>query len=121
MLDALKAAGALAGIMKNKEALKAAGDRVKQRLADMRCAGSAGGGVVRVTVSGDMRVVEVHIEPAAVSAMGDPGHRALVQGFIAEATNDALDRAKQSAQYELQREAQAMGLGDLAGLSGLMK
>ena len=34
MLDALKAAGAIAGLMKNKEALKGAGERIKARLAE---------------------------------------------------------------------------------------
>lgn len=120
MMDALKAAGAMAQLMKNKDALRDAGIRVKQKLADLRCAGAAGGGAVRVTVSGEMRVIEMHIEPAAVSAMSDPASRAMVQQMIVEATNDALDRAKACAQQEMQREAQAMGLGDLGGLGKML-
>ena len=120
MMDALKAAGAMAQLMKNKDALRDAGVRVKQKLAELRCGGSAGGGAVRVTVSGEMRVMEVHIEPAAASALADSASRVMVEQMIVEATNDALDRAKACAQQEMQREAEAMGLGDFAGLGKLM-
>lgn len=121
MLDALKAASAIGQLMKNKDALKDASVRVRQKLADLRCQGSAGGGAVRVTVSGEMRVIDVHIEPAALApSASDAGGRALVQTFIAEATNDAITRAKEAAQREIQREAEAMGLGEFAGLGKML-
>lgn len=122
MLDAFKAAGAIAQLMKNKDGLREAGERVKRKLADLRCVGSAGGGAVRVTVSGEMRVLDVHMEPAAAGAVAsDPGARTMVQQLIIEATNQAIERAKQAAQQELAREAEAMGLGDLVGVGGLGK
>lgn len=120
MLDSLKMAGALAGLMKNKEGLKAAGERIKARLAEIRADGGSGGGAVRATVSGDMKVVSVSVEPAALAGMSDPASRAMVQSLIAEAVNNAMDVAKGMAQREIAREAELLGLPSMPGIEGLL-
>lgn len=121
MLDAFKAAGAVAGLMKNKEALRAAGERIKVRLAELRVAGTAGGGAVRATVSGDMRVLDITLEPALAAGLGgDDAARMYAQSLIAEAVNNALDQAKALAQREMAKEAEALGLGNIPGLEKLL-
>ncbi len=120
MFDSLKAAGALAGLMKNKEGLKQAGERIKIRLADLRAGGGSGGGAVRATVTGDMKVVSVTLEPAALVGLTDPASKAMVESLIAEAVNNALDIAKAMAQREIAKEAEAMGLPNMPGMEGLL-
>lgn len=120
MFDAFKAAGALAGLMKNKEAIKEAGERIKSRLAELRAAGASGGGAVRATVSGDMRIVSVTLEPAALVGLNDPSSKAMVELLIAEAVNNAMDIAKAMAQREIAKEAEALGLPNMPGLEGLL-
>jgi len=71
VIDAFKSMGALAGLMKNKEKLAESAERVKARLAQVRVDGEAGAGAVRVTASGEMKILEVHIEPAVASSFGD--------------------------------------------------
>lgn len=119
MLDAFKAAGALAGLMKNTEALKASGDRIKARLDAIRVEGSSGGGAVRATVSGDMKLTALHIEPAVAASLASV-HAAQAQSLIADAVNDALEKAKARAQSEIAKEAEAMGLGGIPGLGKLL-
>lgn len=122
MFDALKAAGALAGLMKNKDALKGAGERIKVRLGELRAGGGSGGGAVRATVSGDMRVISITLDPPVLAGLssGDDKGREMVQGLIAEAVNNAMDIAKAMAQREIAKEAEAMGLPSMPGLENLL-
>lgn len=121
MLDSLKAAGAIAGLMKNKEALRQAGERIKQRLAEVRAVGSAGGGAVSVTVNGQMKVLAVTLSPAlAANLTADASTRALSESLIAEAVNDALRQAQMLAQREIKKEADALGLPNIPGLESLL-
>ena len=122
MFESLKAAGALAGLMKNKEALKASGERIKVRLGELRAAGGSGGGAVRATVSGDMKLISVTLEPAVCMglASGSDASREQVQQLIVEAVNNASDIAKVMAQREIAREAESLGLPNMPGLEGLL-
>lgn len=120
MLDAFKMAGQLAGLMKNKEAIKGAAERVKGRLAEVRATGTAGGGAVTVTVSGQMKVLRVELSPALAQHLGDAGSRGMAEGLIAHAMNDALAQAQGLAQKELAKEAEALGLPGMPGLEGLL-
>lgn len=122
MFDSLKAAGALAGLMKNKEALKASGERIKVRLGELRAAGGSGGGAVRATVTGDMKLISVTLEPAVCMglASGSDQAREQVQQLIVEAVNNASDIAKVMAQREIAKEAEALGLPNMPGLEGLL-
>jgi DNA-binding YbaB/EbfC family protein len=119
VLDSFKQMGALAGLLKNREALQEAGERVRARLAELRVTGRAGGGVVRATANGQMRILAVEVDPSLASGLGaDDASRAMGEQLIAEAVNEALSLAQEAAQAEVAREAEAMGLGDLAGQFG---
>jgi DNA-binding YbaB/EbfC family protein len=120
MLDALKVAGALAGLMKNKEAIRAAAERIKARLVEIRSTGTAGGGAVTVTVSGQLRVLSVELSPALAGHVADEASRAMAQQLIAEATNAALGTAQAKAQEVIAKEAKELGLPDIPGLQGLL-
>lgn len=125
MFDQFKAMGAMAGLLKNKEKLQEAGDRLKQKIAGMSATGTAGGGAVRITVSGQLHVTSVSLSPAAVAGMAMSGEaadqsRRMVEALIAEATNDALDRVRGMIQSDVQREAQELGLPDVPGLDRLL-
>src|SRR5690349_16160820 len=69
MFDKLKAMGAVASLLKDKDKLREIGARIKQRAEETRAAGEGGGGAVRVTVNGQMRVLEVELTPALVAGM----------------------------------------------------
>jgi DNA-binding protein YbaB len=121
MLD-LKSLSALAGLMKNKDALKGAGERIKQRLAELRAGGGSGGGAVRATMSGDMKLIDIHLDPPVCAALAcnDQKSREQVQALIVEAVNNAADIAKAMAQREISKEAQALGLPAMPGLENLL-
>ena len=70
--------------------------KVQQELEELTVEGSAGGGVVRVTMNGRQEVSEVVIEPEAAPNL-DPEDIDLLQDLVAAAVNDASARTQQLA------------------------
>ncbi len=121
MFDKLKAMGALAGLMKNQDALRQAADRVKNTMERARCTGQAGQGAVRVVVDGKLRVVEVELAPAlAAGIAADERTRQLAGTLIAEAVNDGISQAIARLREAIAQESQSLGLPDLPGLDHLL-
>jgi DNA-binding YbaB/EbfC family protein len=58
---------------------------------------SAGGGAVRVVVTGKRKVQSIEISPDAV----DPEDVEMLQDLVMAATNEALDKAQELAQSRL--------------------
>ena len=69
--------------------------------------GVAGGGVVKVTVTGGMEFRSVSIDPAAV----DPDDVEMLEDLVLAAIHDAMSKVQDLSQ-------QAMGGLDLGGLGG---
>lgn len=113
MFDQFKAMGAIAGLMKDKDRLRDAAERVKAQLDAAEVTGEAGGGAVRVVVSGSARVLSVHVEQALAVGFGDAENKAMAEALIAEAVNDGLARARFAAQKIIEQEAEALGLGEM--------
>ncbi len=122
MFDKFKAMSTMAALMKNKDQLKAAGERVKAKSQEIRATGEGGGGAVRVTVSGQMKVLAVELQPALVSGMAaDDRTRELAGNLIAEAVNNANQSAQMQMKALIEKEAKELGLPDLPGdITGLL-
>ena len=123
MFDQMKQMGTIAGLLKNKDKLAEAGARVKRTLEERPVTGEAGGGAIRVTVGGEMKVTRVEIAPAIAAGLG-AGDEALrqIEALIAEATNDAMRLAQLRLKEAVDREAAELGiegLGDQIG--GLLR
>lgn len=87
-------------------------EAAQEALKDETVEGSAGGGAVTVTVSGDLDVKSVRIAPDAV----DPDDAELLGDMVLAAVNEALRAAQELA---AQRLGGATGGLDLGGLGGL--
>lgn len=123
MFEGAKALASLAGLVKDLPRLKARLEEMKERLGGMTVSGETGGGAVRVTASGLMRIVAIEVDPALMQGLIEPdrpGDRALGQDLIAAAVNAALERARELAERELAAAASQLGLplppGALGGL-----
>ena len=86
--------------------------RIQGELETLEVDGSAGGGVVRATVTGKQELVSVTIDPSAV----DPADVEMLQDMVLAATNEALRSAQEHAAAKM--GGLAGGLGGL-GLPGL--
>src|SRR6476660_6177055 len=67
--------------------------RIEGELRDAQVDGSAGGGVVKATVTGKQELVNVVIDPAAV----DPDDVEMLQDLVISAVNEALRASKDLA------------------------
>lgn len=71
--------------------------RVQQELETMTVEGSAGGGVVRATMTGKQDLVGLVIDPSAV----DPEDVEMLQDLVMAAVNDALKASQQLAEQKM--------------------
>ena len=69
----------------------------EEKLAQTEVSASAGGGMVKVVATGDMRVSSVTIDPEAV----DPEDVDLLQDMVVAAVNEALSSAQQLASQQM--------------------
>ena len=79
---------------------------LQRDLARRSVQGSAGAGLVTATVSGEMRVLQLEIDPQLLAG----GDRAMLQDLVAAAVNAALANAQQIVQEEMRRAAGGLQL-----------
>ena len=79
-------------MLKQAQALQRQLAQAQRDLETETVSGSAGGGVVRVVVSGRMRVESIQIDPDAASEDVE-----MLQDLVAAAVNDGLERAQEMA------------------------
>ena len=102
----------LADILSKAQEMQGRLAQIQRELAARRFEGSAGGGMVKAVVSGELRVLSVEVEPGIVKA----GDREMIQDLCAAAVNAALANAQQGAQEEMQRLTGGLGIPGLGGL-----
>lgn len=124
MFDNLKGMAGLAGIMKDLPKIKAKMEEVKQRLAELTVDAETGGGAVRATANGQLRIVSLHIDQALFAGIADtanPDDRVIAEELITGAVNTALEKARELAEQEMSSAAGDLGLPlPPGGLSGLI-
>jgi DNA-binding protein YbaB len=122
MLDKFKMMGLAAQFLKDKDKFKAAGQRIKEQSQQVRATGEGGAGAVRVTVTGQMKVVNVELTPALVMGMAaDDKTRALAGDLIAEAVNNANAAAQAKMKAIIDKEAKDLGLPEIpSDITGLL-
>ncbi len=96
-------------MMREAQKMMAQVQKAQEDLGQMEFEGSAGGGAVRATVTGDQRVVSVAIDEGFFEGPPDKDDLEMLGDTVTAAVNDALDRS---------REAQAELLGPLSGGMG---
>lgn len=123
MFEGLKGMAGLAGMMKDLPKLKAKMEEVKEQLGNITVDAETGGGAVRATASGQLRLVAVKVDHALLSGLidaADPEDRAMAEDLIIGAVNAALEKAREAAEREIADAAAEMGLplppGGLTGL-----
>lgn len=86
-----------------------------EELKETTLEASAGGGAVRVTITGAQEIRSIQIDPGAV----DAGEVEMLQDLVMTAVNDAIARSKQLAEERMAQIAGGVGLPGMPGLPGL--
>jgi DNA-binding protein YbaB len=120
VFDQLKMMGAVANLMKNKEAIAEAAARVQENLEKRVVTVEAPDKSISVQVNGKLAVLEIRLADRVVKdAASNAETQAKMEKLIVGAVNAAMARAKEIIQEEISTETQKLGLGDLGGLSSL--
>jgi len=83
-------------MMKQAEALQRNVQKAQEEIAQMEVVGEAGGGMVKVTMTGKHEVKRVQIEPVVI---GDD--REMLEDLVAAAINDAVRRVETESQQRM--------------------
>ncbi len=87
----------MAQMMKQARKMQEQLAQAEEALKDAEVSSSAGGGMVKVTATGNMRVTSIQIDPQAV----DPEDVELLQDMVLAAVNDALSSAQDLANQQM--------------------
>jgi DNA-binding YbaB/EbfC family protein len=100
-------------MLKQVQQMQADMTEAQEKLKDETVEASAGGGMVKVKMSGDLRLLEVTIDPEAI----DPEDPELLQDMVLAAVNEGIRAAQELAASKL--GAIGGGLGGPGGGLGL--
>ncbi|HEX5564186.1 MAG TPA: YbaB/EbfC family nucleoid-associated protein [Sporosarcina sp.] len=87
----MRGMGNMQGMMKQMQKMQKKMAEAQEKLGEERLEGTAGGGMVKVVVSGHKEVVDVVIDPSVV----DPEDVEMLQDLLIVATNDAMSKAEE--------------------------
>ena len=98
----------MAQVQQMQQDMQAAQEQLKHETVSA----SAGGGMVTVQVTGDLRLTSVTIDPEAV----DPEDVSMLADMVLAAVNEGLRAAQELAASKLGGATGDLDLGDLGGL-----
>ncbi|HOB81997.1 MAG TPA: YbaB/EbfC family nucleoid-associated protein [Peptococcaceae bacterium] len=87
----------MAKMMKQVQKMQADMSKLQEQLGEMTVEATAGGGVVKVVMSGKQEVKEVVLEPEIL----DPEEKEMVQDLLVAAFNEALRKSQELAAQEM--------------------
>lgn len=96
--------GGIGNLMKQAQALQANVQKVQEEIARLEVEGSAGGGAVRVVMSGAHELRAVHIDPSVLD------DREMLEDLITTAVNDAARRVAEETRTRMAAATGGMGL-----------
>jgi nucleoid-associated protein EbfC len=111
-------------MLADAQAMLAQQQEAQEKLKEQKVDASAGGGMVKVEMTGDMRLQNLTIDPDAV----DPEDVEMLQDMIVAAMNEALRKAEELQQSQLgsgdqggfdpMSALESLGLGGMGGMGG---
>jgi hypothetical protein len=102
-------------MLKQAQEVMAAQQEAQDALKEQRVEASAGGGMVKVVVTGDLKIEALTIDPDAV----DPEDVEMLQDLVLAATNEALRQAVELQEKAMQSASGAGGFDPMQALEGL--
>ena len=87
--------GNLAGLMQQAQKMQEELQKAQEELANMTVTGEAGGGLVKVTMTGKHAVRRVEIDPSLLD------DREMLEDIVAAAVNDAVNRVASTMQERM--------------------
>jgi DNA-binding YbaB/EbfC family protein len=91
--------GGMGDLLKQAQEMQARIAQIQEELGQKTVSGSAGGGMVQVTVNGKFNLSAVKIEPAVINA----AEKDMLEDLILAAVNDAMRKAREMVSNEMSK------------------
>lgn len=96
--------GGFGNMMKQAQKLQEGMQRAQEEIAQLEVEGSAGGGMVKVTMTGRHEVKQVRIDPSMLSDDAE-----MLEDLVAAAINDAVRRVEENTKEKFAGLTGGMG------------
>jgi len=91
--------GSMGDLLKQAQEMQARMAKIQDELASKTVQGSAGGGMVQVTVNGQLNITRVQIESSVIN----PAEKDMLEDLILAAVNDGMRKARELASAEMSK------------------
>ena len=89
--------GSMGNLLKQAQEMQARMAKIQEELASKTVQGSAGGGMVQVTVNGQFNVTAIKIEPSVINVE----EKEMLEDLILAAINDGVRKAREMVSSEM--------------------
>jgi len=94
-----KGIGGMGNLLKQAQEMQAKIAKIQEELGQKTVEGSAGGGMVQVTVNGQLNLCSVKIDPTVVNVT----EKEMLEDLVLAAVNDAMRKAREMASAEMSK------------------
>ena len=91
--------GAMGDLLKQAQEMQSRMAKIQEELAGKTVQGSAGGGMVQVTINGQFHLTSVQIEPSVINA----AEKEMLEDLVLAAVNDGIRKARDLASSEMSK------------------
>jgi DNA-binding YbaB/EbfC family protein len=91
--------GGMGNLLKQAQEMQARMSRIQEELAQKTVEGSAGGGMVQVTVNGQLNLTAVKIDASVVNA----AEKEMLEDLLLAAVNDGMRKARELVSAEMSK------------------
>lgn len=94
-----KGIGGMGNLLKQAQEMQSRMAKIQEELAQKTVEGSAGGGMVRVTVNGQLALTVIKIDPTVINSE----EKEMLEDLIMAAVNDGMRKARDLASTEISK------------------
>ncbi|HEY7714633.1 MAG TPA: YbaB/EbfC family nucleoid-associated protein [Candidatus Binatia bacterium] len=91
--------GGMGNLLKQAQEMQARMAKIQEELGNKTVQGSAGGGMVQVTVNGQFNITAVQVEPSVINA----AEKEMLEDLILAAVNDGMRKARELVSTEMSK------------------
>lgn len=91
--------GGMGDLLKQAQEMQGRIAKIQEELGQKTVEGSAGGGMVQVTINGQFNLTAVKIEPAVIN----PAEKEMLEDLIVAAVNDGMRKARDMVSTEMSK------------------
>jgi nucleoid-associated protein EbfC len=91
--------GAMGDLLRQAQEMQSRMAKIQEELANKTVQGTAGGGMVQVTINGQFNLTAVQIEPSVINAT----EKEMLEDLVRAAVNDGVRKARELASGEMSK------------------